>query len=530
MATVLIVDDLPINRDLMRTLLMHHGHRVLEAGDGVEALDQIADEIPDLVVTDVMMPRMDGYQLVRELRAKPETAGVPVIFATANYLDHEAAPLALGYGVRHVLTKTDEPGKLLDVINAELGGERTCEPIPIDEGLTREHLRIVNTKLVEKVRETQRSEQQFRLMAESAPVGILLVDDGGQAVNVNNRLATILGRPADQLTSLAWQDAMGLAGDSELAEVLAGRQAGLIRNQWLVKRPGGDRWLDISLHNAYDEHGRMLQCVGVVDDITEKIQAEERQRELDHRLRVAERLESLGQLAAGVAHDFNNILTSILGHASIAQETAETGAENGDVDAAVAESLRKCLDGVIRAGTRATRLISQLLAFGQPDIAQPEPVDVNAFLDEIETLLEPLLSSMIEIVEDQDADLWRIFVDSGQLGQIVLNLAVNSRDAMPNGGTLVLRTRNHVVDADTGPLAPGRYVQLTIADSGHGIPADVLEHALDPFFTTKPVGQGTGLGLATVYSIVRKYGGELVISSTVGVGTTIDVYLPAVDG
>jgi two-component system cell cycle sensor histidine kinase/response regulator CckA len=530
MATVLIVDDLPINRDLMRTLLLHHGHRVLEAGDGVEALDQIADEIPDLVVSDVMMPRMDGYQLVRELRAKPETAGVPVIFATSNYLDHEAAPLALGYGVRHVLTKTDVPDKLLEVIEAELGGDRTAEPIPIDEGLTREHLRIVNTKLVEKVRETQRNEQQFRLMAESAPVGILLVDTEGKAVNVNTRLTTILARPADQLIGLAWQDAIGLDGDLELAEVLAGRQDGLTRNQWPVGRPSGGRWLDISLHNAYDEHGRMLECVGVVDDITEKIRAEERQRELDHRLRVAERLESLGQLAAGVAHDFNNILTAILGHASIAQETTETGAESGAVNAAVAGSLQKSLDGVIRAGTRATRLISQLLAFGRPDIAQPEPLDVNEFLDEIETLLEPLLSSRIEIVKDRDDDLWQVFVDSGQLGQIVLNLAVNSRDAMPAGGKLALRTRNHVVDADTGPLAPGRYVELTIADSGHGIPADVLEHVLDPFFTTKPVGQGTGLGLATVYSIVRKYGGDLVISSTVGKGTTIDVYLPAVDG
>ncbi|WP_112262168.1 ATP-binding response regulator [Lentzea terrae] len=530
MATVLIVDDLPINRDLMRTLLTHHGHRVLEAGDGVEALDRITQEIPDLVVTDVMMPRMDGYQLVRELRAKPETAGVPVIFATANYLDHEAAPLALGYGVRHVVTKTDDPAKLLEVIDAELDDERSCEPIPIDEGLTREHLRIVNTKLVEKVRETQRSEQQFRLMAESAPVGILLVDTAGTAVNVNTRLTTILGRSADQLTGLAWQDAIGLECDRELAEVLAGRQDGLIRNQWPIKRPGGDRWLDISLHNAYDEHGQMLQCVGVVDDITEKIRAEERQRELDHRLRVAERLESLGQLAGGVAHDFNNILTSILGHASIAQDTTETGSEDGSVDAAVATSLRRSLDGVIRAGTRAGRLISQLLAFGRPDIAEPEPVDVNEFLDEIETLLEPLLSSMIERVEDREPGLWRVFVDSGQLGQIVLNLAVNARDAMPAGGTLVLRTRNHVVDTDTGPLAQGRYVKLTLVDSGQGIPPDVLEHVLDPFFTTKPVGQGTGLGLSTVYSIVRRYGGELVISSTVGEGTTIDVYLPAVDG
>ncbi|GAB2822070.1 ATP-binding response regulator [Lentzea nigeriaca] len=529
MATVLIVDDLPINRDLMRTLLTHHGHRVLEAGDGVEALDRITDEIPDLVVTDVMMPRMDGYQLVRELRARPETAGVPVIFATSNYLDHEAAPLALGYGVRHVVTKTDEPGKLLEVVDAELGGDRTREPIPIDEGVTREHLRIVNTKLVEKVRETQRSEQQFRLMAESAPVGILLVDAEGKAVNVNTRLTTILGRPADQLTGLAWQNAIGLDGDRELAEVLAGRQDGLTRTKWPIDPPGGG-WLDISLRNAYDEQGLMVQCVGVVDDITEKIRAEERQRELDHRLRVAERLESLGQLAAGVAHDFNNVLTSILGHASIAQETTEAAAERGTVDPAVAESLRKSLDGVIRAGTRATRLISQLLAFGRPDIAEPEPVDVNEFLDEIETLLEPLLSSMIKIVKDRDADLWQIFVDGGQLGQIVLNLAVNSRDAMPTGGTIVLRTRNHVVDTDTGPLAPGRYVQLSIADSGHGIPADVLEHALDPFFTTKPVGQGTGLGLATVYNIVRRYGGELVISSIVGEGTTIDVYLPAVAG
>jgi hypothetical protein len=154
----------------------------------------------------------------------------------------------------------------------------------------------------------------------------------------------------------------------------------------------------------------------------------------------------------------------------------------------------------------------------------------NEFLDETETLPEPLLSSTIEMVEDWETGLRRVFADSGQLDQIVLNLAVNPRDVMLARGTLVLRPRDHVVDADTGPLAPGRYVQLSIADSGHRIPADVLEHALDPFFTTKPVGQGTGLGLATVYSIVRRYGGELVISSIVGEVTTIDVYVPAVAG
>ncbi|HEX6358115.1 response regulator [Actinophytocola sp.] len=540
MATVLVVDDRPVNRDLMRTVLEHGGHRVLEAGDGLEALNMIADEVPDVVLTDVVMPRMDGYQFVRELRAKAETAGLPVIFWTANYLEEEVAPLAHAYGVRHVVTKTDDPHKLLEAIDAELSSERTAEAPLIDEHVTREHLRTVNAKMVEKIRQMQdnelalrRSEQRFRLMAEAAPVGIVLVDAAGRAVYVNLRLAAILGRSSAQLAGFAWLEAVGLAGDPALTELLSGERSELARHRWPFERPDGAGWVDISLHNTYDDRGQVLQCVGVIEDITEKVAAEERQREMDQRLRVAERLESIGQLASGVAHDFNNILTAVLGYAQVARELVEAGAETDGVESDLAASLTKCLDGLTTAGNRAAHLTSRLLAFGRPDIATPESLDLNSFLDEVETLLEPTLGAAVQIVHDRVVDLWPVYADSSQLSQVVLNLAVNSRDAMPEGGRLVLRTRNHVVEpdaeADRTGLAPGRYVRLTVVDSGHGMPAEVIERAMNPFFTTKPVGKGTGLGLATVYSIVRKYGGRLIIQSVVGEGTTVDVYLPVAD-
>jgi two-component system, cell cycle sensor histidine kinase and response regulator CckA len=540
MATVLVVDDRPVNRDLMRAVLTHGGHRVLEAGDGLEALSMIADEVPDVVVTDVVMPRMDGYQFVRELRAKPETASIPVIFWTANYLEDEVTPLANAYGVRHVVTKTDDPLKLIGAIDAELNDERTVVAPAIDEHVTREHLRTVNSKMVEKIHQMQdnelalrRSEQRFRLMAEAAPVGIVLVDTAGRALYVNLRLAAILGRSAAQLTGFAWLEAVGLAGDPALTELLSGERSELARHRWPFERPDGAGWIDLSLHNTYDDRGQLLQCVGVIEDITEKVAAEDRQREMDQRLRVAERLESIGQLASGVAHDFNNILTAVLGYAQVARELVEAGAEADGVDHDLAASLRRCLDGLTTAGNRAAHLTSRLLAFGRPDIAKPEALDLNGFLDEVETLLEPTLGAAVQIVRDRAVDLWPVYADSSQLSQVVLNLAVNSRDAMAEGGRLVMRTRNHVVEpgteADQTGLAPGRYVRLTVVDSGHGMPADVIERAVNPFFTTKPVGKGTGLGLATVYSIVQKYGGRLVIQSEVGRGTTVDVYLPAAD-
>ena len=544
MARVLVVDDRPVNRDLVRTLLVHRGHQVVEAGDGAEALRQARREPPDLVITDVLMPGMDGCELVRELRALPDTAQIPVVFYTANYLEDEVRPIADAYGVASVLPKTSDPRVVLGTIDRLLGGAPVSPPPPTpDPEAVQKHLQTVSAKLVQKVRELEakedalrESEERFRRMAESAPVGMFLGDAEAHAVYVNPRFAEIVGRPAADLLGHRWRDRVGLPADAFDAAVLGGgTQAPPARRRCRAVRPdGSDQWLDVSLSVVWDGDGRRFATIGTIDDVTSVVEAETRKQELDARLQATERLESLGRLAGGVAHDFNNLLTVILASARFAHEAGMRGIAAGQVGDELGRALLDDLDRVLEAGNRAVNLTAQLLTFGRRDLVQPSVVDLNEVLREISELLERTLGEHVEIVHSLQPGLWPIRADAGQLGQIVLNLAVNARDAMPSGGLLTLCTSN--LDTVEAPdqaqgtdLPPGRYVRFTVSDTGHGMPPEVVERALDPFFTTKLPGEGTGLGLATVYGIVTRSGGQVRLRSAVGQGTAVDLFVPAAE-
>ncbi len=242
----------------------------------------------------------------------------------------------------------------------------------------------------------------------------------------------------------------------------------------------------------------------------------------------AERLENLGQLAGGVAHDFNNLLAVILNYADFAAE--ELSAATGSDWAGRCESAREDLGQISRAGERAASLIRQLLAFARREVVQPQVLDLGTVITAVEEMLRRTLGEHVELVTSLAGDLHPVLADPGRLEQVLVNLAVNARDAMPGGGTLTIEASNVTVDAESiaggSQSAAGQHVRLQVSDTGSGMPPEVIEHAFEPFFTTKTDGGGTGLGLATVYGILTQADGDIRIYSEPGRGTTFTITLP----
>ena len=261
-----------------------------------------------------------------------------------------------------------------------------------------------------------------------------------------------------------------------------------------------------------DADGKPGYLIGMAEDVTE-------QRQLEEQLRQSQKLEAIGRLAGGVAHDFNNMLTAIGGYTALALEHAQSGsALHGDL-----EEIRKATD-------RAALLTRQLLAFSRKQVLMPELLNLNGVVLELESMLRPLIGEDVELTTQLDPALGPIEADPGQLHQVVMNLVVNARDAMPDGGAITIATANADVGENDDAIEPGRYVTLTVRDTGEGIDEPTLRQIFEPFFTTKDAGKGTGLGLATVYGIVKQSGGYVAVDSELGVGSAFTIYLRRADG
>jgi PAS domain S-box-containing protein len=263
----------------------------------------------------------------------------------------------------------------------------------------------------------------------------------------------------------------------------------------------------------------------------ERREALERAEMLQQQLQQAQRLENLGQLAGGIAHDFNNLLAVILNYTTFVSEEMDADAATMSDWAAHWETASGDVAQIKRAAERAARLTHQLLAFARREVVRPQVLDLDQVIAGLTEMLRRTLGEHIDVTTSSTGGLWPVLADPGQLEQVLVNLAVNARDAMPGGGTLTIQTSNVTVDADFiaggSKALPGRHVRLRVSDSGTGMPADVIERAFEPFFTTKPEGAGTGLGLATVYGIIAQAEGHIQIYSEPGAGTTFSIMLPA---
>ncbi len=361
------------------------------------------------------------------------------------------------------------------------------------------------------------SEEKYRELFENATYGMFRSNREGEFLEVNPALVAMSGciSKAELMTRNLNSDIYeNPAEGTRIIEQCesSGRVDGIDVN-W--RRADGKiiavRMSGKAIRRA---DGRTSSFEGIVEDITER-------RSLEEQLRQAQKMEAVGLLAGGISHDFNNHLSVILGNADLLLEKTQSG------------ELQRHVEEIKKATQRAAQLTRQLLSFSRKQVLQPTLLDLNAVVSDVVKILRHLIGEDLQIAIEAKANLASIRADRGQVEQILMNLANNARDAMPNGGKFTLRTEN----AELGPddvarypyVRPGRYVRLSVSDTGVGMSEEVRTRLFEPFFTTKPLGKGTGLGLATVYGIVKQSGGYIWISSALGKGATFDIYLPRVD-
>jgi len=362
----------------------------------------------------------------------------------------------------------------------------------------------------------RRSEERFRQLAENIDAVFWLADPETRRFEyVSPAAARVFGVPAEEIRREEDFLALVHPDDRPALTRRVERREGAFREEYRVVRPDGEiAWLRDGGFPIRDEEGRVVRVAGLAEDVTA-------QRRLEEQLRQAQKMEAIGKLTGGIAHDFNNLLTAINGYAEIALRALPE--RDG-------EKVRRGLEEIRRAGERAAELTQQLLAFSRQQMLRPEVVDLNAVVENYASVLERLLGEDVELELRTAVGVGRVRVDPGQLGQVILNLAVNARDAMPNGGRLAIETRA-VPGGAARPhgLPPGDYVELVVTDTGHGMDDETRARVFDPFFTTKEPGAGTGLGLSTVLGIVEQSGGAITVASTRGGGSTFRVFLPRVE-
>ncbi|HMK20856.1 MAG TPA: ATP-binding protein, partial [Terriglobales bacterium] len=364
----------------------------------------------------------------------------------------------------------------------------------------------------------QRSESRYRSLVQSAVVGIFRATRYWRFLEINPALAVMLGYDSvgEFLSRGSHQDIF-VDDHAKTAVQAAFLRRGRFEGVEAPWRRRDGSWITVRLsgRGLWDERESTEIYEVIAEDVTER-------KALEEQLRQAQKMEAVGTLAGGVAHDFNNLLTVINGYSRLL-------AERHGQDAQSSHSI----DQISRAAERATALTRQLLAFSRRQLLQPRILNLNTLVGNVERMLHPLLGERIQIVVEVSRQLGKVRADPGQMEHILMNLAVNARDAMPRGGTLTLHTSNVELDPEFcrqhRDAAPGSYVLLAVSDTGTGMDTHALAHLFEPFFTTKEPGKGTGLGLSMVYGIVKQSGGYITVDSSVGRGSTFRIYLPRVE-
>jgi two-component system, cell cycle sensor histidine kinase and response regulator CckA len=362
-------------------------------------------------------------------------------------------------------------------------------------------------------------EELFSLIGENAADMIAVVTANGERLYNSPSYEKLLGYTPEELEKTSAyeqihpddQPAVKLAAD-EAKKTGIGR-----RVEYRIRHKSGEwRVLESTASAVRNDDGAVEKLVIVNRDITER-------RHLEQQLLLSQRLEAVGKLSGGIAHDFNNILGVIIGYSEALLQKMGTD-----------DPMREAVDEIEKAGQRAAALTQQLLAFSRKQVLEPKVLDLNSIVVDVEKMLRRLIGEDVDLEIIPSPTLGRVKADRGQIEQVILNLAVNARDAMPRGGHLKIETVNADLDENDARIkryvVPGHYVMLQVSDTGSGMTAEVQSHIFEPFYTTKEQGKGTGLGLATVYGVVKQSGGYIWVESEIGKGTKFQVYLPRAEG
>ncbi|MFA5140816.1 MAG: response regulator [Elusimicrobiota bacterium] len=511
MTRILVVDDNCQNRYMLEAGLKGIGYEVTSAENGAAALALARKEPPDLAISDILMPVMDGYELCRQWKADDRLKEIPFIFYTATYTDPRDERFGLRLGADRYIIKPAEIGVLQGAVRDVLeekrrrGGSPSSTPPQKEEETLREYNEVVARKLQRKVTQLEESEARFRSLVEGAPEAIF-VQGGGRFLYLNPAMVRLMGARGPE----------ELVAPEEHAVIRSRPEGGPptspMEQEYL--RCDGSRILVETTAVPLRYAGIAAQLV-FVRDITER-------KRMEAELLQAQKMESVGRLAGGLAHDFNNLLTAI----QVSADFVMKGLPEDDPNL-------EYLKEILAAGDRAASLTRQLLAFSRKQLLRPMPLDLNEIVTSTAAMLKRLLGEDVKLETRLAREACAVKVDVGQIDNVLMNLAVNARDAMPKGGSLTISTEVAVMpDAffkDKPVLKPGPLVVLSVSDTGCGMTDEVRAHAFEPFFTTKETGKGTGLGLATVYGAIRQSGGAIELDSAPGRGTTFRMYFPKTD-
>lgn len=505
---ILIVDDEPRMCTSLKSLLSDQNYNVFTAKSGQEALDFLPRERLDIVILDIVMPELDGYKVMDQIkRQSPET----MVILMTGYASVGSALEALKGGAYDYLRKPFENGELLKTVGNALSQKR----------LKHEN-EVVNGKLA-------LFENRHRYLAKNSPDILYTLDEQGNFTFVSDAVERLLGFECEELHGKHYSTIIA-EEDLEKAkwvfnERRTGDRAGSGKELRLRIYGNGDRLknyegrhrtVELKSTGIYDKPGiekekKFLGTYGIARDISDR-------KQLEIQLQQARRMEAIGMLAGGVAHDFNNLLTGIQARASLMLMDVDPSHAHFEHLSGIGEYIKSAAD-----------LTKQILGFARGGKYEIRTTDLNEFIKK-QNRMFGRTKKEVTVRGKYQEDLWTVEVDRVQLEQVLLNLYVNASDAMPRGGDLYVQTENVIIQKDCAEVfhvEPGKYVKISVTDTGAGMEEAVKERIFDPFFTTKEMGRGAGLGLASAYGIIKNHSGIINVYSEEGHGTTFNIYLPA---
>ncbi len=538
MKKILVVDDNEQNRYILEKLFEASQLIVISAENGKIALEKAYANPPDLIVSDILMPVMDGFSLCKIWKTNEQLKHIPFIFYTATYTEPKDEKFAMKLGADLFVIKPQEPHILMELLKNFLEEDnKTCRaadnrPLGSEMEIFRQYNEIlfkklekkmldlenVNQRLNREIEEHKKTEENLKRLTqaiEESPVAIFITDLQGNIEYANPKFSQLNGYSNDEIIGKNHSTLRSKEIPPELySEIAQNLVAGNIwRGELCNRKKNGELfWEYVTVSPVRNDAGEIINYMVVQEDLSER-------RKLEEQLRQAQKLEGIGQLASGVAHDFNNILMAILGYASLTSLNMQPD-----------DPLKLNVQKILEYSEKASMLTKSLLAFSREQATNLTNFNLNSLVNDFQTFLRPLLREDIEMQTICTKDILAVKADKGQIEQVIMNLATNARDAMPDGGHLIIATNlvelNEEFVKTQGYGKPGQYAEISATDTGSGMDQKTIEKIFEPFFTTKEQGKGTGLGLAVVYGIVRKHNGYIITNSEPGKGTTFKIMLP----